>query len=107
MSTRNSDSSLTILSETPGPANMNISGSRLPSFKQVLFCFMASLEKLKNEDKLKNEKLMRSCANLVSKEVLNHYQKALIPILHENKIAEKIIKLHSDYKSLYKTKPEK
>ena len=68
---------------------------------------MANLKKLKNENKSNNEKLMRSCANLVSKEVLNHYQKARIPVLHEYEIAEKLIKLHSDYKSLYKIKPEK
>ena len=52
---------------------------------------MANLEKLKNEDKSNNEKLMRPCANVVLKEVLNHCQKARILVLHEYKIAEKII----------------
>ena len=85
MSTRNFDSLLTILSETPRSANTF--GSRLLFFKQVLFCFMANLEKLKNEDKSNNEKLMRPCANVV----LNHCQKARISVLHEYKIVEKII----------------
>ena len=50
---------------------------------------------------------MRFCAILVSKEVLNHYQKARIPVLHKYKIAEEISRLYSDYKSLYKIKSEK
>ena len=50
---------------------------------------------------------MRSSANLVVAEVLGHYKKARVPVLHEKKMAEKIIELHSLYKSLFKIIPEK
>ena len=85
MSTRNADSKLYILPETPGPESVKICGSRLPIYKQVLFCFLTNLEKLRNEDKTKNQKAMRSSANLVVAEVLGHYEKACVPVLHEKK----------------------
>ena len=51
---------------------------------------------------------MRSCANLVVAEVLAHHKKVQrVRALHEKKMAEKIIELHSLYRSLFKIIPEK
>ena len=90
MSPRSADSKLCILPETPGPESVKICGSRLPTYKQVLFCFLTNLEKLRNEDKTKNQKAMRSCANLVVAEVSEHYKKACVPALHEKKWRRKL-----------------
>ena len=92
MSTRNADSKLCILPETPVPESVKICGLRLPTYKQVLFCFLTNLETLRNEDKTKNQKAMRSSANLVVAEVLGHYKKARVPVLYEKKMVEKIKK---------------
>ena len=53
---------------------------------------------------------MRSCANLVVAGVLVHNKKVQrVSALHEKKkkMAEKLIELHSLYKSLFKIIPEK
>ena len=85
MSTRSADSKLCILLETPGHESVKICGSQLPTYKQVLFCFLINLEKLRNEDKTKNQKAMRYSANLVVAEVLGHYKKASVPVLHKKR----------------------
>ena len=85
MSTRSADSKLCILPETPGPESVKICGAPLPTYKQVLFCFLINLEKLRNEDKMKNQKATRSFANLVVAEVLGNCKKARVPVLHGKK----------------------
>ena len=100
MSIRRSDKKLSILRE-------KIRGCRLPSYKQVLFCFLSNFEKLKSEDHIHNQSLKRSCANFVVDKVLHHYRKARIPTQYEHKMTEKIIDFHSTYCSLFKIKPEK
>ena len=77
------DNKLCILSETPGPESIKTFGSRLLTYKQVVFCFLTNLEKPRNEDKTKNQKAMRSYANSVVAEVL----------AHNKKMAEKIIEI--------------
>lgn len=107
MATRSTDSKLPILLETPGIDDLKICGSRLPSVKQVLFCFMANLEKMRQDDPTKQRKLYRTCANLVVQEVLGHYGKSHIPTIHRKKMAEKIVGLYQEYRSLLSTKSEK
>ena len=91
MSTCSADNKLCILPETPGLESINTFGARLPTYKQILFCVLTNLEKLRNEDKTKNKKAMRSCANSVVAEVLAHYKKAQrVLALHEKKLRKKL-----------------
>ena len=105
---RSSDNKLTVLDETPGPDDLKIRGSRLPSYKQVHFCYLSNLEILKENDESKQQSLERPCAKLVLKEVLYHYTKACIPTQeYEHKMEEKIINFHLEYCSLFQIKPGK
>ena len=76
---RSSDNKLTVLRETPGPDDVKIRGSRLPSYKLVLFCYLSNLEILKENDESKQQSLERPCAKLILKEVLYYYTKACTP----------------------------
>ena len=76
MATRSTDVRLTIPPETPGIEHLQIHGTKLPTYLQVILCYMALLEKLRREDETKQKKLYRFAANLVVKEILPHYQKS-------------------------------
>ena len=102
MSTRSSNNSLTVLTETPGPNDVKICGSRLPCYKQVLFCFLSNLEKLKAEDSTNNRKLYEPCAKLVVEEIVIHYNKTRIPTIHEKKMTEKVLNVNDEYRNLFK-----
>ena len=98
---RSSKNKLTVLRETPGPDDVKIQGSRLSSYKQVLFCYLSHLEILKENDESKQQSMERFCAKLVLKEVLYHYTKACIPTQeYEHTMEEKIIKFHLEYVSV-------
>ena len=92
---KSSDNKLMVLRKTPGLDDVKIRGSKLPSYKQILFCYLSNLEILKENDELKQQRLERPCAKLVLKEVLYHYMKARISTQeYERKMEEKIIKFH-------------
>ena len=48
MATRNSDTRLDIILESPGSEHLRISGIRLPTYNQVLLCYLAYCEKFRN-----------------------------------------------------------
>ena len=52
-SARGSDTRLGILLETPGPEHLTITGTRLPTYNQVLLYYMVNIEKLRREDTTK------------------------------------------------------
>ena len=105
ISTQSSNNSLTVLTETPGPNDVKIYGSQLLCYKQVLFCFLSNLEKLKAEDSTNNQKLYRPCAKLVVEEIVIHYNKAWIPTIHEKKMTGKVLNLNDEYRNLFKIIP--
>ena len=78
MSTRSSDTRLDILPETPGSQHQSITGTRLPTYNQVLLCYLAHLEKLRREDVTNNVKLTQLTSNIVVGQVvvLVHYKKS-------------------------------
>ena len=75
MSTRNSDKRLLVLPETPGEEHCEITGAKLPTFKQVLFCFMVYFDKAKSEQP-PNPRPKRFASKIVQEKVVYHYQKA-------------------------------
>ena len=84
--TRIADVRLTILPATPGIEHLEIHGSKLPSYEQVLLCYMAMLEKLRNEDGAKHAKVYHPAANNVANQVKPHYQKSRIITIHDQKV---------------------
>lgn len=107
MATRGSDPRHHVLPTLPSPENLSINGSRLPTYLQVLLCFLANVEDQRRNDTTKNQKLTRICANNAVGEVLKHYNKARIIHISEHKMAEKVEDLHNAYKGLMKLNPER
>ena len=105
---RSSNNYLNILSKSPGNEHLEITGSRLPTYEQVLLCFLSTKEKLNHEGEnlmsLKNNN--RKIAKMVVSQVILHYQRAGIPTKAENKMTEDIVKLRSDFTLALKTKTE-
>ena len=96
--TRQADSRLDILLETPGTQHLCISGTRLPTYNQVLLCYLAHLEKLQSS----TAKVYAPSLNAVIEQVSLHYSKANIKILDKASCWTKIKNLHKDYTTLKK-----
>ena len=101
METRSSDSCLDILIESPANQHLKINGSKLPTFNQVLLCYLAKLKELREHDASKTQKLTLTAAQYVVGEIIAHYQKAHSPHISEIKIAQKVIKFHDEDMRFY------
>ena len=73
-------------------SDKDIQGSRLPTARQVLLCFLAHF----------TSKSKRDAANKTVKSILPFYNWARIQTIKSNKMAEEIIKLFEELKSLLK-----
>ena len=102
MSTRSTDPRLGILGETPGCDHLAISGTRLPTYKQVLFSYLANVDKLRREDKSKNEEITWTACKNVVLEVKPHYEKAHVMTVSEKRMTEKVKELNKEYTDLRK-----
>ena len=100
--TRSSDKPLMIIGETITPENRKITGSRLPSKKQVLMSYLSFSNELKTQDSTRHNKIARPAAKQVVSEVLPHYEKAGIRTIQEHKMAEKIEALFKEYENVRK-----
>ena len=91
---RGSDVILKVLGVSPGFEHRTITGSRFPTYKQVLLCFLANKEKLRIEDVgLKKASLDSHLANFVVDQVASHYKKGGIVTTPLNKMAHKVMSL--------------
>ena len=96
---RNKDPRLLVIGESPGTEHLEINGCRLPTYKQVLLCYMALMDRERAVDT--NSKLERPVANMV------HYNKANIETKGQNQLAADIIKLNKRVsKCLQKDEPK-
>ena len=102
MATRNSDTRLDILLESPGSEHLRISGTRLPTYNQVLLCYLAYCEKFRNEDSTKHAKIYAPSLNAVMEQVSLHYCKANIKLLPKACAWKKITNFHQEYITLKK-----
>lgn len=73
--TRSTDHCIYLLPETPGPEHLEIRGSRLPTYLQVLLCFKSHYEIERENDKTKNIKVTRLCAKKVVDVIVPIYAK--------------------------------
>ena len=91
---RGSDVNQKVLGVSPGFEHRTITGSRFPTYKQVLLCFLANKEKLRIEDVgLKKASLDSHLANFVVDQVASHYKKGGIVTTPLNKMAHKVMSL--------------
>ena len=93
-----------ILSASPGEQHLEINGIKLPTYEQVLLCYMATMEKFRNEDGSKNCKLTTIVSQAVFQKVKVHYHKANIPTKAPNKCLQGIMKINNEFKSVNKWK---
>ena len=107
MATRSSNSRLQILNETPGQQCLNIAGTRLPTNKQVLLCYIATSDKMRQEDISKNNPVKKLALKSVINEISLHYHKANIQMVSDVMVAKKIKALHKDYEAIMKLNPER
>ena len=102
MATRGSDPILELLNYSPGQSDLTISGSKLPTFKQVLLCLLSKLHQLRSADVSKKEKLLSPAAHFVYNEVCEHYSKANIPTILTKSMINKILALHEEFRKIQK-----
>ena len=73
MATRSKDKCLELLSESFGPQHLEISGTKLPTYKQVLLCMLSHMNRLSGGDKFRQKKIKRKAAIAVQEQVSFHY----------------------------------
>lgn len=102
MELRNSDTRLFILKKIPKKCDQTITGCRLPTYKQVLFSFIAFNDEMQELNP--GEKgIKREAARKVSSQVKELYSFANINTITQKKIEEKIINFYEkDFKNLQK-----
>ena len=67
----------------PGNQCSHLTGSKLPTFKEVLLCFLSNMEIVKNNQHLKIGKHAKhQAASTVADEVVKVYSKTRIPIIN-------------------------
>ena len=102
MTTRKSDKALFILTESPGIENLNLSGTKLPTNKQVILCFLANLNDLRSRDGSKNLSLRCEVANILTEQIITIYAKAGTPVLGKSAVRKKLFDLHNKYLNVKK-----
>ena len=73
--------------------NLIITGSKLPSFKKVLHCYLAHVDELKKQQPIAS-RVKYKAAMKVASEVICFYNKARIPAMQIKCITNKIIYFH-------------
>ena len=81
----------------------DIKGSKLPSKRQVIRCFLYYKDELQNESSSSSVKqLLRRAAQKVVDQVLVYYGKARIPTIAWKKMVTKVIDYYEEMKQLLK-----
>ena len=104
---RTNDFDIQLLGESPGYHHSKISGSKLPTYKQVLLCYLANMNTLNLKMTGKREKIKVCAMKIVIEEVVQHYKKAGIPIKSNSNIRYNIDNLIKKYKNCTKHKTRK
>ena len=100
MTTRSKNKSLALLPESIGPEHHEISGIKLPTYKQVLLCVLSYHQRRVDGRLCRQEKIKRDVANIVKDKVVYHYDKANIKTISHKKIAERIQQFYEEYKKI-------
>ena len=85
--TRASDARM-LLSVTPGPEHLTITGVRLPTYQQVLLSLLANIDFERAQDASKQAKASQLSAKTAVLEVKQHYGKGHVPLIQDHKPAK-------------------
>ena len=81
MLTRSKNTKLNLLQETPGSQHLSIEGRKLPTYRQILLCFIAHRDKLRREDGSKRLRINTLASNAVIEQIEHHYNHANISLI--------------------------
>ena len=101
MAIRSADKRLSLLQQTPEQEHRDISGCKLPTFKQILLCFLAHLDTVKDTLRIA-QAAKRSAARIVREKVIFHYRNAGIDYISKMRKCDKILELHTEYINIRK-----
>ena len=101
MVTRSANKRLSVLLETPAQEHCNISGCKLPTYKQVLLCFLAHIDIVKDSLRIA-QAAKRSAAKIVCEKVIYHYRNAGIDYISDKRMCNKIQELYAEYTNIRK-----
>ena len=108
MKTRVSDPCLEFLSISPSPEHLSITGCRLPTYEQVLLCFLANIQKETSCKDQRNVPVKRMAAKSTALEALVHYDKSKVLHRQIQNVENDILNFHEkEYRDLFKIKPNK
>jgi len=68
------------LHQSPGPEYLEIAGSRLPTFEQVLLCYIVTMRKKRAEDSTNKNELSIEVSKIAAAKVIAHYEKGELNI---------------------------
>ena len=94
---RSSNTNIRILSVSPGLEHLQISGCKLPTYEQVLLCFLAHLKHMRESNVSRQNKLIWKAAEIVKDNVIYHYKKANIDHFTDINLCRAIVKLYQEY----------
>ena len=103
MNSRSLNKHILILGTSPGAKNKDIHGAKLPTFKQVLLCYLANMENLRNQDTSRIQKLRHKVVDIVVKNIIPHYHTAGIQMKANKTMKDDVIKLHNEYMTIKKS----
>ena len=86
---------------------MVISGRKLPTYKQVLLCFLAHSDRCRREDGTKNKRIGHTAANAVIEQIALHYENSGIFLIPRKNLYNQIMALHQKFSSMRKVKSGK
>ena len=86
-----------VLSTSPCEEHLEIEGSKLPTYEQIILCYLAHLKKIKETNTKETNRVRWEVAKTVVEKVLIHYRKSGIVTKATNKIAQEIEKIYLEY----------
>ena len=95
---RNHDQYSDILSMSVGIEHLKISGCKLPTYEQVLLCFLAHLKNAKENSLQSRPKLLAAKAAVA--EALIHYKKARIAVKSQRNLCKDVEKLFEELQEI-------
>jgi len=97
-----------LLGSVPSDDKRSILGSKLPTYNDVLLCFIAWRKHYQNADATNQSSILLPAAAKVSDEVCNHYKRAHIPVIDQKNVTKKIKQFYEkEFKSILKLNQSK
>ena len=87
-----------LFGESPDIDQLEIKGSCLPSYKQVLFCFLANIKNIQIRLNQKAISAKSTAMKRVISEIQKHYKKAAIDLKSVKSLKYDINKLYTNYR---------